>query len=142
MDQRTVMVGFRDQAATLVLQQLSQDTSGTEKSLSLHLEHMTGNDLVPVLDIYLNLEDEHEPVEERYVASMALYGLGESSTPSQEHDGRGQDRVFDVERVFEKASRRVSWSEKQFRLTFVPNGPLPADAVLEIGRIALYLNEY
>lgn len=135
-DQRTVAVGFRDQAAAgLVI-------SATGKKLSLHLEHMTGNDLLPVLDIYLNLEDEHLPAEEHYMASMALYGLGESSTPSKGHDGQGQDRVFDAEAVFKRISRHASWSEKQFWLTFMPGGPLPADAVLKIGRIALYLNEY
>jgi hypothetical protein len=47
---------------------------------------------------------------------MALYGLKESSTVSDEHDGSGQDWKFDVGQVFNRAA-------------------------LTIGRIELYFNE-
>lgn len=55
-------------------------------------------------------------VDDSLFNHMALYGLKESSTVSDEHDGSGQDWKFDVGQVFNRAA-------------------------LTIGRIELYFNE-
>jgi hypothetical protein len=103
-------------------------------SLSLLFENMRGNDLIPVIDIYLNLDKEDKPEEENYVGSMALYGLGESSA----NDGYGQDRVFDVGEIFSKVNKQANWSDSRFKLTLIPDRSSTKDADLTIGRIALY----
>ncbi|TWJ03199.1 hypothetical protein JN11_00736 [Mucilaginibacter frigoritolerans] len=103
-------------------------------SLSLLFENMRGNDLVPVIDIYLNLDQEDKSEEKNYVGSMALYGLGESSA----NDGAGQDRVFDVGEVFSQLHNQPNWSDSQFKLTLIPSRSPNKDALLTIERIALY----
>lgn len=116
-----------------VLAQLGSSVFHSTHDLSVHFEHLTGNDLLPVIDVYLNLEDEHFPDEANYIGALALYGLGESSV----HAG-GQNRVFDAETAFRHAIQQPNWSEKQFRLTLIPASPLNKNAVLQIGRITLY----
>jgi tyrosinase len=139
---QTVAVTFLENwnIETLLLQ-IDSQSSGSAKNLSLHFENIRGNDLLPVIDVYLNLERENMPEENNYVGSMGLYGLGESSTPSQEHDGAGQERLFDVGAVFARVHSQSNWSNKQFNLTLIPNHSLMADAILTIERITLYFNE-
>lgn len=141
-DSRTIPIDFMNSCdIDSILMQLRSDGFHSGKSLSLHFENLRGNDWVPVIDIYLNLDQESMPKEKNYVGSMALYGLGESSIASREHDGSGQHRVFDVGQVFNKVYRESNWSAKQFKLTLLPYHPLPIDATLTIGRIALYFYE-
>jgi hypothetical protein len=141
-DSSTIAIDFmNDYDIDPLLLQLHSDGFHSGKLLSLHFENLRGNDLLPVIDIYLNLDEENKPKETNYVGSMALYGLGESSTVSHKHDGYGQDRIFDAGKVFSKVRRQTNWSKKKFNLTLISNHPLPADATLVIGRIALYYNE-
>ena len=97
--------------------------------------------MLPVIDIYLNVERGNEPAERNYLGSMALYGLSESSLKSSEHDGAGQERIFDVGEVFTKIYNQSDWSDNQFRLTLIPARPIPKDASLTIGRVALYFHQ-
>lgn len=108
--------------------------------LSLRFENLKGNDSLPIIDVYLNLADEQIPQEDHYVGSMALYGLGESSEETEKHPGSGQDRVFDIGSTFTKVMTRTG-SEKQLKLTLIPERALPAHAVLTIGKVSLYWHE-
>ncbi len=138
-DAREIVVRFAgDFDMNTVLQKLV-DHSGS--GLSLHLEHMTGNDLVPNIDVHLNHGNQHEQAEENYVGSMGLYGLGESSASLAENNGAGQERVFEVTPVFAKMNKDAGGSATEFTLTLHPNPALPAGAVLHIGRVALYYYE-
>lgn len=141
-DSHTIVVDFKDNCDIgSLLKQHGSDGLNSGKNLSLHFENLRGNDLLPVIDIYLNLGDERAPTDKNYVGAMALYGLGESSAESGEQHGAGQHRVFDVSRVFHTVSSQLNWSEKQFKLTLIPNHSLPKDAILTIGSITLYFNE-
>jgi hypothetical protein len=108
---------------------------------SLHFENLRGNDLLPVIDVYMNLEDERAPEDKNYVGSMALYGLSDSSANSKAPHGPGQHRVFDVGQVFRNVSSQSNWSKKQFSLTLIPYRSLPPNAILTIGLITVYFNE-
>lgn len=138
-DARTIVVDFLDNSfVDALLKQLPSSDFSATYELLLHFENITGNDLLPVIDVYLNPERENAPEEKNFVGSMALYGLGERSTPSKEHDGSGLHVILKAGRPFCEASRHLNWSAKQFRLTLVPASSLPADAILKIGRVALY----
>ena len=141
-DSHTIVVGFMDDCnIDSLLKQLSSNGSHSGKNLSLRFENLKGNDLLPVIDIYLNLEQENTPKEKNYVGSMGLYGLAESSIESPGHDGSGQHRIFDVGQVFNSVCTQANWSEKQFKLTLMPYNSLSTDATLAIGRILLYFYE-
>jgi hypothetical protein len=118
-----------------ILMQFTSDGPNPGKNLSLHFENLRGNDLLPVIDVYLNLGQGEAPNDKNYAGSMALYGLGENS------DGPGLHEIFDVSGVFLKVRSQSNWSEKQFTLTLIPNSSLPNDAILTIGSITLYFNE-
>jgi len=119
---RTLVIDFAEGADIDLLR---------NKKLSLHIEHIRGKGVLPVIDIYLATAQGQAHHEENYIGGLGLYGLEEST----ENDGPGQDRVFDVSKAF--AGRH----SKQFALSFVPTQPLPADAGLTIGRVALYCHE-
>jgi hypothetical protein len=141
-DSGTIVIDFINNCdIDSLLMELSSDDFDLGNCLSLHFENLKGNDLLPVVDVYLNLYDECVPNEKNYVGAMALYGLSESSTESHEHDGSGQHRVFDVSQVFSTVCSQCNWSKKHFKLTLVPYHSLQIDASLTIGRIALYFNE-
>jgi hypothetical protein len=124
-----------------LLQELRTSEFSTKSSLSLRLEQLQGNDLLPIIDIYLNLEQKNLPNELHYVGSMGLYGLGESSTASNEQDGYGQNKIFDVGMVFDEVYKQSNWSKKHFELTLIPSLPLQRTAQLTIGRIALFFHK-
>lgn len=124
-----------------ILMQIRLDNIVSGKTLSLHFENLRGNDVLPVIDVYLNLEQESTPREKNYIGSLGLYGLPESSTDSSELYGSGQHRVFDVSRVFNKVRNQSNWSKKNFGVTLISNNLLPINAALTIGRISLYFNE-
>ncbi len=141
-DSRTFVIAFADNFdIDPILMKLRSDSTRSGNNLSLHFENLKGNNFLPVIEVYLNLDRENKPEETNYVGSMALYGLKESSTVSDEHDGSGQDWKFDVGQVFNKVRGQSNWSKKQFKLTLIPYHPLPIEAVLTIGRIELYFNE-
>jgi hypothetical protein len=141
-DSRTIVIDFMNNFdIDSLLMQLHSDGFHSDKNLSLHFDNIKGNDLLPVIDIYLNLEQENRPKENNFVGSMALYGLGESSVKTHEHDGAGQHRVFDVGQVFNKVRSQSNWDKKQFSVTLIPYHSLPVEATLTIGRVALYFNK-
>jgi hypothetical protein len=133
-DSRTIVVDFKKgYNIDSLLKQLHSGDS--KKSLSLHLQHIKGSEVLPPIDVYLNLEHGNEPNDSNYVGSMGLYGLPESS----EHDGSGQDKIFNVGPVFSRVRDQRNWSDKQFKLTLFPVSPLPGPVT--IGRVALYYFE-
>ena len=132
-DSRTIVVDFKKEYNIDSL--LKQLHSGSNKSLSLHLQHIKGSDVLPPIDVYLNLEQGNEPNDSNYVGSMGLYGLPESS----ENGGTGQDKIFNVGPVFSRVRAQRNWSGKQFKLTLLPISPLPGP--ITIGRVALYYFE-
>ena len=141
-ESRTIIVDFTsDDNIDFILTQFRSNRPDFRGRLSLHFENMTGDGMLPVIDIYLNLESENEPAEKNYLGSMALYGLSESSAKSSEHDGAGQERIFDAGQVFTKVYNQSDWSDNQFRLTLIPARPIPKDASLTIGRVALYFHQ-
>lgn len=141
-ESRTIIVDFtNDGNIDLILTQFSPNSAGPRGRLSLHFENITGDGMLPVIDIYLNLERENEPAEKNYLGSMALYGLSESSVKSTEHDGEGQERIFDAGPIFIKMHQQSNWSNDQFKLTLIPARPIPNDASLTIGRVALYFHQ-
>ena len=141
-DSQTIVIDFVDNSdIDSLLLQLRSAGFYSGKTLSLHFEKMKGNNGLPNIDVYLNLDQEKRPKEKNFVGVIALYGLGESSTPSPEYDGSGQHLVFDVGEVFSKVRSQSNWSEKQFKLTLLPYHPLPPDAYLTIGCIDVYFYE-
>lgn len=139
-DARTITIDFRDDSATkAILQQLHSPDFLSRFNLSLHFENLKGNDVLPVIDVYLNLENEFLPEETNYVGSMALYGIVESSTASAEHDGSGQHRIFNAGQAFVNAYNQSNWSEKQFKLTLIPSDGFVEDALV-IGRVVVRCN--
>jgi hypothetical protein len=137
-DSGTIGISFmNDCDIDALLMQLRTEGFRSGNGLTLHFEHIRGNALLPVIDIYLNLEQKNKPEKRNYVGAMALYGIGESSEESTEHDGAGQDRVFDVGPVFSRVRNQSNWSKAQFNLTLIYYKSLPAGATLTIGRIAL-----
>ena len=141
-ESRTVICDFTDDSnIDFILTQFRSNNQGPRGRLSLHIENITGDGMLPVIDIYLNLERENEPAEKNYLGSMALYGLSESSAKTSENDGAGQERVFDAGQVFNKMHNQSNWSDNQFRLTLIPARPIPKDASLTIGRVALYFHQ-
>ena len=138
----TIIVDFTsDDNIDFILTQFRSNRPDFRGRLSLHFENMTGDGMLPVIDIYLNLERENEPAEKNYLGSMALYGLSECSAESSEHDGAGQERIFDVGQIFTKIYNQSNWSDDQFKLTLIPARPIPKDASLTIGRVALYFHQ-
>jgi hypothetical protein len=141
-DSRTIVISFMNNYdIDPILVKLRSADLNSGSNLSLHFEHLTGNNFLPVIEVYLNLDNENEPKETNYVGSMALYGLKESSRVSHGHVGSGQDWTFDVGEVFNKVRGQSNWSTKQFKLTLIPYQPLSTKAVLTIGCIELYFNE-
>lgn len=141
-ESRTILVDFTsDSNIDFILTQFRSNIPDFRGRLSLHFENMTGDGMLPVIDIYLNLERWNEPAEKNYLGSMALYGLSESSVKSSENDGAGQERIFDVGQAFNKIHNQSNWSDDQFELTLIPGRPIPQDASLTIGRVALYFHQ-
>lgn len=139
--ERTMYVHFaEDSDIDALLDKLSSANDHRAK-LSLHLDQLRGNDLLPVIDIYLNLPDEASPAADNYAGSMGLYGLTESSAITATNDGVGQHRIFDVGDLFCKLRHQPGWSHELFRLTLVPARTLAIDAALTIGRVDLYYTE-
>ncbi len=124
-----------------VLNKLGSNNSKGAHKLSLHFDKLVGNDLLPIIDIYLNLENTNQANEKNHIGAMAMYGLGESSMPLSENKGAGQHRVFDAGMAFVNASHQPNWSNKQFWLTLIPYQLIPTQAKLNIGQIALYFHE-
>lgn len=131
----TIRVNFIDSERTKsVLQHLSSH-SGTPSNLSLHILHIRGFETIPLINVYLN--NENNPSGEEFLlGSMALYGLQRSSQPG----GIGLHEVWNVTKVFELASRQKNWSDKDFTLTFVPQSYLPENSDLSFERIELRLD--
>lgn len=141
-DPRTIVVGFVNNLdINSILVQLPSNGTGPDNNLSLNFEHITSNDTVPVIDIYLNLDGPGAQTGQNYVGPMSLYGLAESSAKSDGHDGGGQLRIFDVSGVFRGISKQPNWLNKQFSVTLTPSQSLPDGASLTIGRITLYFNQ-
>ncbi len=113
----------------------------SRNTLSLHLENISGSGSLPVIDIYLNLNQENLPNEKNHVGSMALYGLSASSNKSIEHSTSGQNRIFDVAHVFNEVRNQSNWSKKKFKLTLIPYRSLSMGTILTIGRVALYFHQ-
>lgn len=138
-DTHSIIVDFLDNSyVDALLKKLPFSDFLSAYDLSLHFESITGNDQLPNIDVYLNPERENAPKEKNYVGSLALYGLGERSTPSKEHDGSGLHVILKANRPFNEASHQINWSDRQFRLTLIPASALPSDAILTIGRVSLY----
>ena len=139
---RTVILDFiNDYDIDTLLTQSGSNELRLDSNLSLHFENLMGNDSLPVIDIYLNLENENVPNDDNYAGSMALYGLSESSAESHEHDASGQNRVFDVAKVFKTVCEQSNWSKKQFSVTLIPNRSFSNKTDLTIGRVALYFHK-
>ena len=137
---QTVAVDFLDNfKVDSLLTQLCSDGLRAGSGLSLHFENLRSKDLLPPIDIYLNVDNK--PKEDNYIGSMGLYGINESSADSDGHKGSGQNRIFDVAPVFAKVCSQSNWSDKKFDLSLIPDKPLPPGTTLNIGRIALYYYE-
>ena len=135
---QTIIIDFaNDYDAAFLWQQLRLPDFHSKYRLSLHFEHLTGNDLLPIIGVYLNL-DEHSPREQNFIGSLALYRLSESSAAI---GSPGQHRVIDAGPAFKKASEQAGLSEKKFRLTLISHKEFPAGARLRIGCIMLYLSQ-
>jgi tyrosinase len=140
-DRHTVVVGFLNNFNVgPLLMRLCSDGFRSGSGLSLHFENLRSKDLLPAIDVYLNPENTAK--EKNYIGSMGLYGLSESSAEPGGHDGSGQNRIFDVGEVFTKVCDQPNWSDKKFDLALIPDKPLPPEATLNIGRIALYYYEF
>jgi len=141
-DSNTIVIDYEENCdIDSLLLQLHSTGSSSGKNLSLHFEKLKGDDGLPNIDIYLNLEQPNSPNEKNYVGTLSLYGLGGSSTPSPGYGGSGQSMVFDAGEVFSKVRKQSNWSKKQFKLKLMPERSLPTGAKLTIGRIGLYFHE-
>jgi hypothetical protein len=142
-DRHTIVVKFINNfdIASLLIQ-FNSNKFHSRNNLSLHFENIQGNDSSPVIDVYLNLEQENISKIKNYVGTMSLFGLEESSMNSKDHKGKGQHRIFNIEEVFRKVYHQKNWSDKQFILTLISYKSLPADAKLTIGLVTLYLNQW
>lgn len=131
----TIRVNFIDsQRIKSVLRNISAH-SGTPSNLSLHMLHIRGFETIPLINVYLN--NENNPSGEEFlIGSMALYGLQRSSQPG----GIGLHEVWDATKVFELASRQENWSDKDFTLTFVSQSQLTENSHLSFERIELRLD--
>lgn len=131
----TIRVNFIDSQRTKSILQNISANSETHSNLSLHILHIRGFETIPLINVYLNIENNPSG-EEFLVGSMALYGLQRSSQPG----GIGLHEVWDATKVFELASQQENWSDKDFTLTFVSQSRLPGNSHLSFERIELHLD--
>lgn len=141
-ESRSIVLHFIKQFdVSEVLRKIRTNIPHPGNSLTLHFENIKGSDVYPVIDIYMNLEKEDSPSAAKYVGSMALFGVKQSSAVSGNKEGAGQHRVWDADEVMKRVSSQPDWSNDHFRLTLIPNGVLRKDSKLLISKIALYYTE-
>jgi hypothetical protein len=125
-----------------LLKGLRVEGSHSGRGLQLRFEQIRGEDGLPVIDIYLNTDPDHQPGKRNYVGAMALYGLGDSTAgEAGGPEGKGQYRLFEAAPVFARVRHQSNWSARQFSITLMPQDELPAGTTLTIGRVALYYYE-
>lgn len=109
--------------------------------ISLHFENITGTDVPPIYDVYLNVPKEQSKPSTRYAGSLPFYGIETSSTPSRHHDGHGQHFALDISQLIFRLRSLPDWSEERLHITLEPTRPMPPEASAVIGRVSLYVGK-
>jgi hypothetical protein len=112
----------------------------TLKQLFLRIENMTSDQRAPTMDVYVNLPEgeSHQKHPELYVDSLAMFGLVESSRPSEHHAENGMSFHIDLTKVLYALETAGKWNGKSVRVTFIP-GEWNGDIDILVGRMSLYV---
>lgn len=131
----TIQVPFLDAHPIRKSLQKLENSELKSSILSLQLLHIRGEDVFPVIDVYLNVAESYSP--ELYLGSLALFGLRKSSDPNAEQGGIGLHEIMDVTNVFMRAKQENNWSYSSFTLSFVSRSPVAENSFFYIERIKL-----
>lgn len=107
----------------------------------LRVENVVGRPRAAAFGVYLNVEEQHELDERRFVGTIAAFGIAEASRVDDAHDGAGLTDVFDVTDTVSVLAERGEWDEGTVRVTIVPLGmteePVEGGEV-RAGRVSVY----
>jgi tyrosinase len=106
----------------------------------LNLENVRGVHDAHVLSVFLNLPPGAKPGDhpELLAGSVALFGLGEASSDSGAHGGRGLNFALDISKVVDSLHLNKALTGDDIDVTIVPNRPVPDEAQITVGRISIY----
>lgn len=111
----------------------------------LNLENVSGPHHHTSYSVYLNLPASARPDNhpELLAGNMPLFGLEESSSPTDQHSGSGLHYAYRVGDIVRQLREKGDWDPKNVRVTFVPDyeaGGRAAEAPSEVkvGRISVY----
>ena len=103
-------------------------------SLIINFEKLKGFGKIPLLDVFLNDKKHH-------LGALGLYGLSQSSMPSLEHDGHGQQHLIELDNVPKELVSDLLNVRKVNRIILSSAKPLLNKASLTIGRVTLSFSE-
>ncbi|HEU0121501.1 MAG TPA: hypothetical protein VFQ91_13305 [Bryobacteraceae bacterium] len=114
-------------------------TDGSTVRIILRVENITGTEMVPDLNLYLNLP-KGEPADkhpELLAGRLPLFGLAESSSGEDGQTGNGLFHALDITAVYGRLLRDNDWDGKSLRVSFVPT--LPNSSKVRVGRVSVYI---
>jgi len=153
------MVGATDQPLTLTSEAAtavvpvtrptgpaSGRESGAPARVFLNVENITSAGQPGSYLVYVNLPPNANPTEYQELCAglLAMFGVEESTAPSDEHPANGVHYRLEITDVVQELERRNDWNAQEMRVTFVPSLPPNAresgavGAPVQVGRVSVY----
>jgi tyrosinase len=107
----------------------------------LNLENVRSAVDGQVIDVYVNLPDDADPSQhpDRYVGTLALFGVSKASQTDQPHGGTGVTEVFDITDVIDAIQMEGALADlSELDVQLKPRNELTEDHNITIERISVY----
>lgn len=119
-------------------------------NVHLVIEHVKAASLpIESYEVFVNVPSGEKPEDhpELMAGLLPMFGVVESSRPSEGHGGEGVNYSFDVTEIVRELNARGAWDPAAMRVSFVPHrtpgdreeGVVPQP--VEVGSISLYLEK-
>jgi tyrosinase len=109
----------------------------------LNLEHVRGLNDATVFNVYINLPQGTDPLQnpECKAGSISMFGVRKATQTDDEHAGNGLTFVLDISRIVDRLHLSGAFDGNQLNVSLVPRNPVPEAAKISIGRISVFRQE-